>query len=101
MCSGAFSLKPYFEGVPDGVPEYHFHPTRRWRFDWAWPLQRVALELEGGVWSQGRHVRGAGYERDCEKYNEAQLLGWIVIRATYGQVESGKAAEWVRRALCR
>ncbi len=55
---------------------------RDWRFDLAWPDQRVAVELEGGTWVQGRHIRPAGYRSDCEKYNVAQLLGWIVLRFT-------------------
>jgi len=57
-----------------------FHPGRRWRFDFSWPSQRVAVEVEGGTWVHGRHTRGAGYARDCEKYNQAQLYGWIVLR---------------------
>jgi len=64
------------------VAEYRFAPSRRWRFDCAWPSQRVAVELEGGVYNQGRHTRGAGYAADCEKYNTAALLGWVVLRFT-------------------
>lgn len=61
-------------------PEYRFHDMRKWRFDFAWPAQRVAVEIEGGIWSKGRHVRGAGFIADCEKYNEAARLGWYVLR---------------------
>lgn len=60
--------------------EFRFHPERRWRFDFAWPEHAVALEIEGGIYCGGRHVRPAGYSRDCVKYNEAQLLGWRVFR---------------------
>ena len=62
------------------VKEFRFHPVRRWRFDYAIPEALVAIEVEGGIYAGGRHVRGAGYEKDCQKYNEAQLLGWIVLR---------------------
>lgn len=62
------------------VQEYKFNPDRKWRFDFAWPAQRVALEVEGGIWMKGRHVRARGYEADCEKYNEAALSGWTVLR---------------------
>ena len=72
------------EGLPEPKPEFIFHPTRKWRFDWAWPVQKIALEIEGGVYSQGRHVRGKGYENDVRKYNQALLLGWKVLRATTG-----------------
>lgn len=55
---------------------------RRWRWDFCWPPQMVALELEGGTWSTGRHVRGRGFRGDCEKQNAATLLGWRVLRVT-------------------
>lgn len=65
------------------------------RFDFAWPDIKLAVEVEGGTWSQGRHSRGAGYARDCEKYNAAQVAGWTVIRATSDMVRSGAAIKWV------
>lgn len=70
------------DGLPMPVREHRFHGTRRWRFDYAWPAQMVALEVEGGVWTGGRHTRGAGYLGDVDKYNEAALLGWLVLRCT-------------------
>ncbi|NIP25770.1 MAG: hypothetical protein GWN94_02580, partial [Phycisphaerae bacterium] len=50
-----------------------------WRFDFAYKTERVAVEVEGGVYTQGRHTRGEGFEEDCEKYNQATLLGWRVL----------------------
>lgn len=83
--------------------EYHFHPKRAWRFDFiAWiglPRQPVALEVEGGIYSGGRHVRGDAFEKDCEKYAEAALLGWRVFRAGPNQVKDGTALRWIERAL--
>jgi very-short-patch-repair endonuclease len=61
------------------VREYRFSPTRRWRFDFAWPHQRVAVEIDGGTWSGGRHGRGGGSHGDREKFNAGQLLGWCVL----------------------
>lgn len=69
--------------------EYQFVSNRRWRFDFAWPQQRVAVEVEGGVWTGGRHTRGSGFEKDCEKYGEATLLGWRVFRLTGGMIQPG------------
>ena len=86
-------------GCPEPVPEYRFAPPRRWRFDQAWPAQKIAFEFEGGVWTGGGHVRGKVYTSNCEKYNEAALLGWLLIRATADQVASGDAAEWLLRAF--
>lgn len=60
--------------------EYRFHPTRRWRFDFAFPKPMIAIEIEGGVWTGGRHIHPVGFEKDCEKYNEATKLGWKVYR---------------------
>jgi hypothetical protein len=59
--------------------EYRFHPVRRWRFDAAFPERMIAVEIDGGAFSQGRHVRGAGFRKDCEKFNEAAFLGWRVF----------------------
>lgn len=67
-------------GLPAPVREHRFHAVRRWRFDYAWPLERVALEVEGGVWTGGRHTRGAGFVADIEKYNCATVEGWRVVR---------------------
>lgn len=69
-----------FYHLPPAVREYVFAPPRKWRFDFAWPEQRVAVEIDGATWTQGRHTRGAGFERDCEKMNEAVLMGWRVLR---------------------
>lgn len=77
--------------LPEPEREYRFS-HRRWRLDFAWPAYKVAAEVEGGTWSRGRHSRGAGFERDCEKYNAAALLGWRVLRFTTGMVEDGRAA---------
>jgi hypothetical protein len=64
------------------VKEYKFHPKRRWRFDYAIPDHKIALEVEGGVWTGGRHIRAQGFLGDMEKYNTATLMGWRVFRTT-------------------
>lgn len=87
--------------VPKPVTEYKFHPTRKWRFDYCWPDRKVALEIEGGVFVKGRHTRGVGYLKDMEKYSEAAILGWCVVRCTPQQLNDGSAFTWVKRALDR
>jgi len=67
-------------GLPAPECEYRFDPERRWRFDFAWPSLQIAVEIEGGVWIRGRHVRPVGYLGDLEKYNRAVVLGWRVLR---------------------
>ena len=81
------NLAGIFE-LPEYETEYRFHPVRRWRFDVAFPEQKVAIELEGGTWMRGRHVRGKGFEEDCAKYNSALILGWRVLRFTTGMLET-------------
>lgn len=68
--------------LPQPESEYSFHPERKWRFDFAYPDKRLAIEIEGGTWSHGRHSRPLGFSADCEKYNEATVLGWRVLRFT-------------------
>lgn len=68
------------EKLPDPETEYKFCPDRRWRFDYAFIKQKIAIEKEGGVWISGRHNRGKGFLNDMEKYNTATLMGWRVLR---------------------
>ncbi len=86
-------------GLPEPVPEYVFAAPRKWRFDWLWADADVALEIEGGAWTEGRHVRGKGYLNDITKYNEAQLAGFVLLRCTPDDVKSGAAFALVKRAL--
>lgn len=67
-------------GTPES--EYRFTEARDWRLDYAWPDCRVAVEIEGGAWTGGRHTRGRGFIEDCKKYNSVQLLGWTLLRYT-------------------
>jgi very-short-patch-repair endonuclease len=85
-------------GLPAPIREYRFAPPRRWRFDYAWPAHQLALEVEGGVWTGGRHVRGKGYEADCEKYNAAALAGWTVLRVTTAMIRDGRALTLLEEA---
>jgi hypothetical protein len=64
------------------VKEFKFHPVRKWRFDYAIPEHKIALEVEGGVWTGGRHISPKGFLGDIEKYNTATLMGWRVFRTT-------------------
>jgi very-short-patch-repair endonuclease len=89
-------------GLPEPTREHKFDATgRKWRFDFCWPEHMVAVEVEGAVWSNGRHTRGSGYTKDVEKYNAATLAGWRVYRATADMIESGEAITMVERALGR
>jgi len=59
-----------------------------WRFDFAWPERRIALEIQGAVWTGGKHARGAGMVKDYEKANAAALLGWRLLYAEATMIRS-------------
>ena len=60
--------------------EHRFDDTRKWRFDFAFIAPMIAVEIEGGLYMNGRHVQAKGYQADCYKYNRAVELGWRVLR---------------------
>lgn len=76
---------------------------RRWRADFLCYVNKTNIcclvEVEGAVFTNGRHTRGAGYTKDIEKYNTAALLGFLVVRCTPAHVESGQALTWIKQAL--
>ena len=65
---------------PELEKEFRFHPVRKWRADFAHLGSRTLIEIEGGIWVNGRHNRAAGFAADLEKYLEAALDGWRVVR---------------------
>jgi hypothetical protein len=69
-------------GGPELEREHRFHPGRKWRFDFCHLPTKIAFELEGGVYTRGRHTRPTGFTEDCKKYNAATLLGYVVFRLT-------------------
>src|SRR5450631_312893 len=83
--------------LPPFEREYRFDTTRRFRFDFAWPDLKLAIELEGGLWGAGAHSRPLGIIRDMAKGNLACLLGWSVLRYTPAQVKNGEAIAEVKR----
>lgn len=100
MTSGlTFEKLCHLSGLPAPVGEYKFHPDRRWRFDWAFVHQRLALEVQGGIFVQGRHSRGAALLKEHEKLNAAAALGWRVCYVTPKQIANGEALGIVEKAL--
>ncbi len=69
-------------GVPEPVAEWYPLEDREYRLDLAWPDQRIGLELQGGIFTNGAHARGAGIERDIEKNNLCVSAGWRIFYST-------------------
>lgn len=82
-------------GFTRPTPEYKFHPDRKWRFDLAWPEDKVAIEFQGGAWVKGAHTRGKHFEADCEKFSVAATMGWRLLLCTYDQVKRGELFLWI------
>ena len=113
-------------GLPEPEREIRFHDTRKWRLDLGYSEIKLAVEVEGQVWGRlvkchncgvrvrkrirggkmgpvreagGRHTRGDGFSGDIEKYNEALLAGWRVLKATPAMIKDGRALEWWKRGV--
>ena len=69
-------------GLPEPHYEYVFAPPRKWRFDVAFPSALLAIEVQGGIWTHGRHTRGAALLKEHEKLNRAAELGWRIVYLT-------------------
>lgn len=81
---------------PDAVAEFKFHDTRKWRADFAIPSAKILIEIEGGVFTGGRHTRGAGMIGDMEKYNAAAIMGYFVLRFVPTDIRTGLLFQTVR-----
>jgi len=89
-------------GGPELTKEHRFHPHRRWRLDYYHAPTRTGIELHGGVWSEGRHVRGNGFLGDLDKMNAAQMQGLVVLQLGTGQVDHQHVTEiidYIRREM--
>ena len=99
------SLEDNFEaqmkaaGLPTPAREYRFHDKRRFRFDFAFPELKLAIEIHGGEWVRGRHMRAPGFLRDCDKMNLAIICGWRVLVFGGTHVKKGTALEQTELAL--
>jgi very-short-patch-repair endonuclease len=81
------------------VVEARFHFSRKWRFDFLLD-ERVAVEIEGAIWSRGRHTRGKGFQADLDKYNAATMAGYRVLRFSTDDVLKGRAKAFLKEWLC-
>lgn len=71
-------------GAENVVTEHRFHPQRLWRFDWAIPSVKLAIEYQGMAAFIGKngasgHSSIKGLTNDAEKFNQAHAHGWRVL----------------------
>ena len=91
------NVLPILQSIsPDAVAEFKFHDVRRWRADFAIPSAKILIEIDGGVFSGGRHTRGAGFIGDQTKHNAAAILGYFVLRFVPADIRSGELFKIVR-----
>lgn len=79
--------------------EFQFYAKRKWRFDYAIPEYKIAIEVEGGVWTRGRHTRGAGFMGDMTKYNAAAVFGWRLLRVVPSTLMTDKTLGLIRACI--
>ena len=70
-----------------------------YRFDFCWPDLMLAVEVEGGIFVNGRHTRGKGFEDDMLKYHHAQRLGFTVYRCGSRLIKSGQAVQLIKALI--
>jgi hypothetical protein len=87
------------EKIPEPVYEYRFHPERKWRLDLAWPASKLAIEVQGGIWIQGRHNRGAALKKEWEKLNTLAVMGWRVLYCEPRDLCTNDMVKTIKEAL--
>lgn len=81
-------------GIHAFVREHRFIEDRRFRFDFAFPLARLAVEVDGAV-----HRTKKRFHADREKGQLATLGHWRVLHVSPAEVRSGFALTLVQKAL--
>lgn len=79
------------------IYEFKFNTGRKFKFDYANLPMKIAVEIEGGIYTGTGHAKTGRYLSDMSKYNDAQLRGWIVLRYAHGQ--ENLIANDIKRAI--
>ena len=98
--------------LPEPTRQYHWHPQRRYRSDFAYVPERLLVEVQGGVWGRynartgeweagkrSGHSGGTGMEDDCRRTCDALEHGWRILPVTPDMVASGEAVARIERVL--
>ncbi len=74
-------LSIWLSNFPNHKPltQLQFHPTIQWKFDFAWPMRKLAVEVQG---MGPGHVGLIAMTRDYNKHRAAMIHGWKVVYLT-------------------
>lgn len=86
-------------GLPRPETQAQIIPGRKFAFDFAYRAEKLAIEVQGGIWTNGAHARGSGVKRDCLKAALAVSLGWRVLPVDDSMIKDGQAVELIAQAL--
>jgi very-short-patch-repair endonuclease len=87
----------------DLYTELSLIPKRKFRFDFVNKEAKVAVELNGQIWSKGGHSSGTGLMRDYEKTNLAQALGYVCFQLSNDMINErwlNIIANTIKERLC-
>lgn len=73
---------------------YFFLRDRDFELDFAWPADKVAIEVQG----MAHRIKGK-FKADIEKRALALLCGWKVLEVDGDAIRSGKAMVWAKQLL--
>ena len=88
-----------FTGCVVGKEHFFARPVREWRIDVVILDLKIGIEIEGGVWTNGRHTRGKGFIEDMEKYNAAVTFGWVILRFTPQDLNKITTFETIKKVV--
>lgn len=86
-------------GGPPLSPQHRFDADRRWKLDYAQVESKVAIEIHGGIYTQGRHTQGSGFREDRRKMTAAQEAGFIVYELTPRDITAAEVERIIEK--CR
>ena len=118
FCGSSLDDRPPGAGVPESPLETRFRralaqhrlllPVAQFvvkdgahfvaRLDFSYPEAKSAIECQSYEWHSGRQ----SWERDIERHNRLQSLGWIIVYVSWHdlQYRPSIVAQRVRDALC-
>ena len=85
--------------IPESEYMFAKELKRKFRFDYCYPKKKLAIEIEGGIWINGRHNRASGFIKDMEKYNIACILGYRILRFTIQDLKKESTYITIKNAI--